>query len=234
MASLATGSTAALVAIQVCFLSIDAVAARAGLTNLSATAADGSVETFSAAPARWNAWQPQAGRCPAGSRWRCSCPTPAGPEAAAVSGRVVPAPAFGHKGLGVACGAGTLPPAPPRSSAVLLARRGECAFHEKAAAARERGYCGLLVSNLRAGPPHPYYGQFELPDMTAEGEGVVVGVPDSEVGLPAWLVSRDSGDSLVAQLQRGALLVEVRDETRKPPLGNGQEDDFGLREYRYE
>mmetsp|Transcript_26172 Transcript_26172/g.72004 ORF Transcript_26172/g.72004 Transcript_26172/m.72004 type:complete len:237 (-) Transcript_26172:68-778(-) len=201
------------------------------LANVSVTGADGSVEAFAAAPARWNAWHPQLQRCPASSRWRCNCPIPPGPQAAAVSGPVVAAPAMGHPGLGPACGVGAVHPAPRRTRAVLLARRGGCAFREKAAAAQEAGYCGLLVVNKRAGPPHPYYGRMELPDMTAEGRDVPSGFSDASVGLPAWLIAQSSGDALLRRLARGAVLVEVRDVERKPPLGHGQEDEFGLREH---
>uniref|UniRef100_A0A7S4SG55 PA domain-containing protein n=1 Tax=Alexandrium monilatum TaxID=311494 RepID=A0A7S4SG55_9DINO len=212
----------------------EAAAAPGILSNLTATAADGGTEVYPAAPARWNAWHPENGRCPRGSRWRCNCPVPPGPESAAAAGPMVAAPAIGHKGLGLACSVSTLPPAPPRVSAVLLARRGDCAFHEKASAAQEAGYCGLLVANARAGPPHPYYGQLELPDMTAQSTGAISGIPDDQVGLPAWLLTKDTGDELFAQLRRGSVRVEVRDDVPKPPLGSGQEDEFGLREHHYE
>ena len=46
---------------------------------------NGSIETFEATPARWNAWHPKT--CPVGSRWRCLCPQPAGPVTPAVRRR---------------------------------------------------------------------------------------------------------------------------------------------------
>mmetsp|Transcript_145763 Transcript_145763/g.254331 ORF Transcript_145763/g.254331 Transcript_145763/m.254331 type:complete len:225 (-) Transcript_145763:53-727(-) len=210
-------------------LEIGAVASQ-GLTNLTVTAANGSVQAYEAAPARWNAWQPKL--CPAGSRWRCLCPQPTGPLLPAVNGPLVPAPALGFKGLGHACkmpsfSTAALAPPPRRGGAVALARRGGgCSFEAKVLAAEALGYCGLLVANEDDGPPHPYYGLLELPDMTTQD--------DSKVGIPAWLVSKSAGDEIFQTLSSGAALVEARDDPRKPALGHAQQDLFGIRDHHQE
>mmetsp|Transcript_61086 Transcript_61086/g.134349 ORF Transcript_61086/g.134349 Transcript_61086/m.134349 type:complete len:227 (+) Transcript_61086:107-787(+) len=191
-------------------------------SNLSAVAPDGAGTAFyEVAPARWNYYQPRP--CPASARWTCSCPQPPGPKIAAVQGPLIAAPARGHSGLGDACS--SVPPAPRRPGAVLLARRGACDFRVKVQVAVAAGYCGLLVANKVAGAPHAYYGHFELPDMTAEPF-----VAEADVGIPAWLCTRNTGDALFARLKKGVVQVEVRDSARKPPLASGQSDSFGLRD----
>ncbi|CAE8683078.1 unnamed protein product, partial [Polarella glacialis] len=116
------------------------------LTNLTATGS-GGIEEHLAAPARWNAWQPQ--RCAVGSHWRCGCPQPPGATLAAISGPLLAAPGRSNAGLGEACSSDSLPAAPRFSGSVLLARRGTCSFSTKAQVALESGYCGLLVVNQK-------------------------------------------------------------------------------------
>eukprot|EP00928_Gymnodinium_smaydae_P045360 TRINITY_DN30252_c0_g1_i1.p2 TRINITY_DN30252_c0_g1~~TRINITY_DN30252_c0_g1_i1.p2 ORF type:complete len:192 (-),score=18.74 TRINITY_DN30252_c0_g1_i1:107-682(-) len=114
---------------------------------------------------------------------------------------------------------------------VLLVRRGGCAFSLKVAAAAAAGYCAVIVANFRAGAPHPYYGLAELPDMTAEPPGG----SDESMPIPAWLISRAAGDILeAAAAAGGAVHVSVRDEPRKPALGNRQSDAFGIRDHHSE
>lgn len=194
-------------------------------TNFTLTFPDGLAETLDAAPARWNAWHPKS--CPAGSRWRCLCPQPVGALIAAVNGALIPAPGEGYAGLGHACGTGQVPPPPMRGTSLLVTRRGDCSFREKVSAAQELGYCGLIVANEEDGAPHPFYGRLELPDMSAEPDG-----SDAEIGIPAWIVSKSTGDVIFDRLQTGTVLADVRDFERKPAIGQAQEDIFGVRDHQ--
>eukprot|EP00442_Polarella_glacialis_P024505 CAMPEP_0115149654 /NCGR_PEP_ID=MMETSP0227-20121206/64581_1 /TAXON_ID=89957 /ORGANISM="Polarella glacialis, Strain CCMP 1383" /LENGTH=70 /DNA_ID=CAMNT_0002559887 /DNA_START=102 /DNA_END=314 /DNA_ORIENTATION=+ len=57
---------------------------------------------------------------------------------------------------------------------------------------------------------------------------------DEGIGIPAWLISKDSGTALFAQLGSGAVFLQVQDDARKPPLGDFQADDFGVRDHQTE
>eukprot|EP00928_Gymnodinium_smaydae_P045361 TRINITY_DN30252_c0_g1_i2.p2 TRINITY_DN30252_c0_g1~~TRINITY_DN30252_c0_g1_i2.p2 ORF type:complete len:241 (-),score=29.61 TRINITY_DN30252_c0_g1_i2:107-829(-) len=233
---------ARLVATVLATLVVSAVAvppcgALGGCSFIHAMAADGSLTVLEAAPARWNAWLPRP--CPVGAGWRCPCPAPPpGPLEllASADGPLALAVPFGGAGLGLgwACegDGGAVPPAPRGGrGAVLLVRRGGCAFSLKVAAAAAAGYCAVIVANFRAGAPHPYYGLAELPDMTAEPPGG----SDESMPIPAWLISRAAGDILeAAAAAGGAVHVSVRDEPRKPALGNRQSDAFGIRDHHSE
>lgn len=196
-------------------------------TELMLTSADGFAEPVAATPARWNAWQPKG--CAVGARWRCLCPQPAGPLVPAVQGSVVAAPGVGFFGLGPGCGSGQVPPSPQRGPSILLSRRGECSFRDKVNAAHEAGYCGLLVANEEDGDPHPHYGRLELPDMTALPDW-----DDAAINIPAWIISKSTGDAIFARLQTGALIADARDWQRKPAIGQAQEDEFGIRDHQFE
>lgn len=199
-----------------------------GATSVGATlvakAASGTVAHVVANPARWNHWLPRA--CATGEGWRCRCPPSAGPVSAAVNGPLISSPFDLAGQLGSACD-GNVPAAPrPRLSAVLFVRRGICSFQEKAAIAQKAGYCGLLVANDKSGCPHRYYGVHEVPDMTA-------GPYDEELDIPAWLVARSDADILEGLQLHGTVTIEVQDSPRKPPLGNGETDGFGLRDHQF-
>merc|ERR1711865_1336285 len=105
--------------------------------------------------------------------------------------------------------------------------RGECSFKEKVTAAHEAGYCGMVVANDQDGAPHAFYGRLELPDMTADSD-----YNDEEVGIPAWIVTKNSGDRIFTYAQTGTVLLDAQDWKRKPAIGQAQDDDFGVRDHQ--
>lgn len=193
-----------------------------GSTNLTAVPSTGAAQVFEAAPARWNAWQPKA------AHRHSVCALARGTPASTIKGLLIGAIPDGISQtarLGQACGAGVSPA--PSVGAVLLALRGGCSFLAKVRIAERAGYCGLLVANELPGPPHRSLGLKELPDMTVEPVEA-----DRDVNIPAWLVDERAGRLLLALLVSGGGHVEARDMYRRPALGHGQADEFGLRDHQ--
>jgi hypothetical protein len=57
---------------------------------------------------------------------------------------------------------------------------------------------------------------------------------DAAVGIPAWLVTKTTGDDIFSKLQTGAVLLDARDLNRRSAIGQAQEDEFGVRDYQLE
>lgn len=202
-----------------------------GSSELIIVAPDGLLEVHEAISARWNGWNPNTCNVHPVSKHLCLCPQPTGPSVAVLSGpllKAVPKGKYSVPVAGEACSSG-VPPAPPVRGAVLFAARGGCTFKEKVETAARAGYCALLLHNKKSGMPTPPYGQNELPDMTVEPSG-----SDAEVGIPAWLISRTAGNQILARSSEGVVQVKAVELAKRPPLGDRQIDDSGVRDHQIE
>lgn len=85
------------------------------------------------------------------------------------------------------------------------------------------------MANDEDGAPHPHYGRLELPDMTAG-----LDTDDEAVDIPAWLVTKSTGDVIFARLQTGAVMLDAQDFQTRTAIGQAQEDEFGVRDYQLE
>lgn len=193
---------------------------RAGMTTMSILkpslfrVTDGSATVeYTVQPATWNAQLPRV--VISGNQERQDLESWRSPIALAGAGLVSLA-------MHATLGCSKLPPAPRSGNWLALLRRGRCSFEEKASRASRAGFQGIVIIDSLYDPPRGV-----LADMTA-------GPADGKIPIPGWLVGRTHGEalaSLAITTVSGPLALYVSDLRRKPRLGPGQSDDFGLRVY---